>query len=149
MAQRAQQGLVVFPDQNPNRRAAGQALCFDHPALIGQYSVARRGQRRDMRHLATGDECIRGMLRQTEQVFEPAGDHLFDNRGRRRTGVSAGILIPGRGQPVGGDRHRDRAADYPAEKAPTGAVQQAFFGIIRELVDHLQRWQAVISQCLV
>ena len=104
-------------------------LLLDRPALVGQHPVTGGGQRRDVRHLAAGDEGIRRLLRQAEQVLQPVGDDLLDDRGRRRAGVGAGVLIPGRGQPVGGDRDRDPTADDPAEEAAAGAVQQAVPGV--------------------
>ena len=64
--------------------------------------------------VTNANDCARGM---PQEVDEPlAGDLLGDRapQGRRRTGR---VLVPGRGQPVGGQRRRDGTADDEAEVA--------------------------------
>ena len=53
---------------------------------------------------------------QAEQLAQPCERDLLDDAGaRRRSTYEAGVLIPGRGEPVGRKRSRQRAADDEAE----------------------------------
>ena len=149
MTKGPQQCVVVFSDEDANRRAARQTSFFYRPAAIGQHFVPGRRQRCEMGHLAAGDERVRGVLRQTEDVFQPLRDHLFNDGGRGRAGVGRGVLVPGRGQPVGGDGDRDSTADHPAEEAAAGTVQEAVFGILGEFLDDLRPRQALGGELLV
>ena len=65
-----------------------------------------------------GDERERPRAREAEQVGEPVAGDLLDDRRRGAGDVEARVLVPGRGQPVGGERRRDGAADHEAEVAP-------------------------------
>ena len=93
------------------------------------------GERRGVRHLAAGDEGERGRLRQAEHLLGPFAAHLLDHRLGRRGDVGGGVLVPGRGQPVGRQRDRQRAADHPAEEAAAARAHQAALGVAHQLVD--------------
>ena len=59
---------------------------------------------------------------QPQQLAQPAERDLLDDAPRSATApIEAGVLIPGRGQPVGRDRGRQRAADDEAEVAARSA----------------------------
>jgi len=49
--------------------------------------------------------------------------NLFDHRGGRRASVERGVLLPRRGEPVGPDGSRQRAANYPAEESSTNRTE--------------------------
>ena len=58
--------------------------------------------------------------REVQRVERPAQRRRLDRRRRRRHHVERAVLIPGRGQPVRGDGHRQRTAVDEAEVAAAG-----------------------------
>ena len=90
------------------RAARRRARRARRPSRLGEHVLPRGRERGDVRHLAAGDERERRMRRQAEQIAQPAAGDLLDD-GRRRAGdVEAGVLIPRRREPVGGERRRER-----------------------------------------
>ena len=89
----------------------------------------------DVGHLAAGDEGEAGGRWNVEQIFEPGAHNLFDYGGGGRGGVHSGVLIPGGGEPVGGQGGGERAADYPAEETRAGGVDDAALDCFYEVVD--------------
>ncbi len=63
--------------------------------------------------------------RQPEQLRQPGAGHLLGDRRGRPDHVQAGVLIPGAGDPVRGDRRRQSPADHEPEVAGPGARHQA------------------------
>ncbi len=82
-----------------------------------QHAVAGGGQGREVGHRGAGHEPDARAGGQAEQLDQPAAGDLLGDRGRRREDVQAGVLVPGRGQPVGAERGRQAAADHEAEVA--------------------------------
>ena len=64
----------------------------------------------------------------------------------RRHDVQRAVLIPRAGQPVGGHRHRHRAAGDEPEIARTGARDHAGIGGAGQLLDHPDRIVASLRQ---
>jgi hypothetical protein len=117
--------------EHAQRRGAGKAVRLDVPPDVAQDRVSRRSQAGEVRHLASGDEADAAAGRQPEQLAHPPGGHLLGDRERRGGRVAAGVLIPGGGQPVGGDRDRQGAADDEAEIARAGRGDQPGLDIAR------------------
>ena len=67
--------------------------------------------------VTNANDRARGM---PQQVGEPLAGDLLRDRRRRAGDVQARVLVPGRGQPVGGEGRRDGAADDEAEVARAG-----------------------------
>ena len=74
----------------------------------------------------------------SRSISQRAG-HLLDDRCRGRHDVQAGVLIPRRGEPFGGDRRRQRAAGHEPEVARTRGGHEAWLGGARERVDDVRR----------
>ncbi len=103
--QRADRGRVHFvADHHAHARCALQAIRLDVPAGAAQQLVARGRERGEVRHVATGDEADAGAGGQSEELEQPAPRGLLDDRRRGRHHVEAGVLIPRRSEPLGGDR---------------------------------------------
>ena len=132
--------------QDLHRRRAEQALLGDVPARAREHRVAGGGQAGDVGHLRAGDEADARARGQAEEVEQPlAGDRLDGARGGRGDGAEA-VLVPRRGQPVGGQRGGQRAAGDEAEVAPAGRRRETRLDGRGELVDHGLRRDAVLGQ---
>ena len=103
--------------EHADPRRALEPVGVHVPARAREHVVPSGEQRGHVRHLAAGDEGGRDAVRQAEQLREPGARDLLDHRCARAADVEAGVLVPRRGQPVRGDRGRQRAADDEAEVA--------------------------------
>src|SRR5205823_1804352 len=106
------------------------------------------GEASGMGHLAPGDERKTGRCRETEEVLEPAAGDLLDDGGGGSGGVQAGVLVPGGGQPIRGERRRDRAAHDPPEEAAAGRAYQGALDVADQLGNHLLRGEAGVPERL-
>ena len=112
--------VALGTDHDPQRRRAGQPGALDVDADAGQHVVAGGGEADDVRHLGAGHQAERHAGRQAEQVDEPGADDLLgDGRGGAHD-AEGHVLVPGGGEPVGGERGGQGAAGDEAEVA--GAV---------------------------
>ncbi len=107
-------------DKDGNRRRAEEALALEVPAGVAQDLCARGGEGGDVGHLCAGGEAAAAGGGQAENFKEPAEDDVFEIGGDRRKIEERGVLIPGDGDPVGGDGDRERAAEDAAEVASAG-----------------------------
>jgi len=107
-------------DNNRDRWRAEEAVRLDIPADPFQHRVARRGERREVRHRAPGDECRAAPGRQAENVEEPAPGDLLQRRADRADRGHAGVLVPRPREPVRSQRRRQGTADDKAEEAAAG-----------------------------
>ena len=117
--------VALGAGEDANRRCAGEALAGDVPSLSREHRMTRRGEGCDVRRLAARGESEAGVGRKVEKVFEPASAGLFDHGGSGAAGIDAGILVPGAGEPVGGERRRERASYDPAEEASSRGASDA------------------------
>ena len=131
--------MPLLADDHADRGRAVQAALLHVPARVAQHVVARGGERREVRHLAARDEAEGGVPRETEQLEQPVARDLLDDRRGRAADVQAGVLVPGRGQPVRGERGRDGAADHETEVASRRLGDDAGVGGGRQLRDHRAR----------
>ena len=131
--------MHLAADEDANRRRAGQAVAVDVPAGFGEHVLAGGRERGDVRHLAAGHERERCAVGDAEQLLQPRARDLLDDRCRWTGYVQAGVLIPGGGEPVGGERSRDRAADHEAEVATAWDGDHTRVDPRDELLDHA-RW---------
>src|SRR3546814_5091176 len=73
---------------------------------FAQQCMAGGGKAGEMRHLASGGEGEGRGSGQVEHVLDPGARHLLhDGRGRSAS-MERGIVIPGGGEPIGGQRRR-------------------------------------------
>ena len=84
--------------------------------------------------------------RQPEKLQQPPARHLLDHRGGRRGDGVEGVLVPGRGEPVGRQRRGQRAAGHEPEVARAGRGDEARGGVACECLDHVCRRNALTSQ---
>jgi hypothetical protein len=123
-----------------------QALRLHVPPGVAEDSVTRRGEAREVRHLAAGNEVDPAAGGQAEQLAHPAGRDLLDDRQRRGGDVPASVLVPRRCQPVGSHGDRERAADHEAEVARPRGCDQAGLRVASELRDDDASILAVLAQ---
>ena len=97
--------------------------------------MACGGEADEVGHLSAGDERRRRAVGQAEQVDEPAGGDVLGDRGGRGERDEPGVLVPGRGEPVGRERGRVRAADDEAEVARAGGGDDPALGTFGERLD--------------
>ncbi len=110
---------LVADDDRQARRAL-QAVALDVPAGAAQHLVASGRQARDVGHVAAGHEAHAGRGREPEQFEQPAADDVFEHRHSRRHHVEGAVLIPRRGEPLGGHRDRHGTTGDEAEVAGAG-----------------------------
>ena len=60
------------------------------------------------------------MLGQPEQLDQPSAAHLLDHRGRGSSRVQPGVLVPSRGEPVGGKGSREATPMTKPKNRPLG-----------------------------
>ena len=100
---------------HPHRRSAVKAIRLDIPARVPEHGVASGREAGEVRHLTAGDEPDPVLRRQAEDLTDPAAGHLLGHRERRCRRVAAGVLVPGREEPIGGNGNRQCPADHEAE----------------------------------
>ncbi len=122
-----------------HRGRALQALPLDVPAGGGEDTVPGRGKRREVGHRGAGHETNARLGRQAQQFDEPSTGDLLRHGGRRRDDVQRCVLVPGRSQPVRGQRGRQAPADDEPEEARAGRGDQAGVRGRRQAFDHLER----------
>ena len=92
-------------------------------------------QRGEVRHLAAGHEAEAAVSGKPEKILKPGADRLLDDGGGGAGDIQAGVLVPRRGQPVGGDGRRQRAADDKAEVARPGHAHRGPATHVGEALD--------------
>ena len=115
-AQRTVDGdVALLTGEHADAGRAGESVALDVPARALEDAVARRGQPVTCAiwHPVTNPN---ERLRQPEEVEQPAAGDLLARPPRRRTTSPA--FWSHAGQPVGGERGGQRAADDEAEEAP-------------------------------
>ncbi len=125
--------------ENPDRGRSGQSVALEVPAGVRQHRVPRGGEAGRLGHLAAGGEREGRVVRDAEELLQPAAHDLLDDRGGRAACVQAGVLVPGRGEPVGGESRRHGAADDEAEVAAARNRDDAGSGRFGELLDDCHR----------
>ncbi len=144
---RAGGGAVHFiRGEEPDPGCAGQAFAVDVPSGSRKHRMPRRGQAGDVGHLAAGHQRKRGRRGEAEHVLEPGAADLFDHGGRGTTGVEAGVLVPGCGEPIGSEGGGEAGPDHPAVEAAPGAAQEAAGGAAGQLVDDADGIGALVRQ---
>ena len=89
-------GVDVLADDDVDRRRADRAHPLRRPSRRPQDRMAGRGERREIGHRGPGREADRRPSRQPEQVDQPVGGHLLDDRRRGGPEEQADVLVPGR-----------------------------------------------------
>ena len=139
-AQRLQRGgMDLVAGEDPDRGRADQPARLDVPAGPREHGVAGRREPDHVRGRRSGREPAADVRRQTEDLAHPPAGDLLDHRGGRAGDVRERVLIPGAGQPVGGQRGRQRSADHEPEVARPGRRDEARVGAGQQRVDHRLR----------
>ena len=123
------------PAIDPDLRRALEPLLLDVPAGRPKDRVTGCRHGREVGHRRAADEPDRRPARETEQVHQPVGDDLLDDGSRRRPEIEPDVLVPDRGEPVGGERRRHRSADHEPEVARPAHRHQPAVDPGREVVD--------------
>ena len=121
------------------RRRSCETVVFHVPAHPLEHCVPSRCETGGVGHLAARDERERRARRDAEEILEPLARNLLDDRGRRAAHDESSVLIPRRGQPVGGEGGRKRPADDEAEVAAARDRDDARLGRERQLLDYVER----------
>jgi LysR family transcriptional regulator, glycine cleavage system transcriptional activator len=108
--------------------------------------MAGRRQGDGMGHLRAGRQGESSAGRQPEQLLQPVAADLLDHPLGGAAGVDGGILIPGRGQPIGRQRRRQRAADDPCKETAAGTPGEAAGRIRDQVIDDLGGRHALLGQ---
>src|SRR5579871_6028291 len=144
---RAFDGAVALAARKDrNGRRAGEAALLDVPAAARKQPMAGGGETGDVGHLAAGDESEAGRSRKTENLLQPSAGYFLGDRGGGTGSVEACVLVPRSGEPVGGERRREGAADHPGEETAPGAADQAGLDIARQFGDHLLGRNALVAK---
>ena len=142
-AQRGDDGDVrLLADHDVHEGRAREAVLLDVPARAREHGVSARGQAGEVRHLTAGHEAHAAGGGEAEELEQPARGHLFRHGHGRAAGVQAGVLVPGRDQPVRGQRGGHAPADDEAEVARPRAGDQAGLGVGGQPLQHLRRVRA-------
>ena len=123
--------------EHAHRRPARQTAS-DVVAGPRQHRVARGCEAGEVGHRRAGHEADRALARQPEQVEHPPPGDLLDRRRGRGQRPQAGVLVPGRGQPVGAQGRRQRAADHHPEEAAGRDRDQPRLARRGQQVDHVR-----------
>ena len=116
--QRLQQRDVdLVADEDADGRRAGQPVLLDVPARAREHAVAGGGEPDQVRHRRAGHEADAGVAREPERLEQPARGDVLHGGARGRDDAAEVRAVPGRDEPVGGDRHGQRAAGHEAEVA--------------------------------
>ncbi len=116
-------------------RRTGETLLLDVPADAQQHAAPCGSKADDVRHLAAGGETDARGRRQPEQLEDPPSSRLFGDSRRRSDDVEAGVLVPGRDEPVHRQGRRQCPADDEAEEPRTGARHGAGLGVRVDALD--------------
>ena len=114
--------VALGADEHPHPRCAGESVGRGVPARSLEHAVPRRGEAGEVRHRGAGDEADGGARGQPEQLQQPGRRDLLDADHARGGVAHAGVLVPGRDEPVGGQRGGQGRAHDPAEE-PAGGVR--------------------------
>jgi hypothetical protein len=131
--------MPLFADDDADRRRARQPVGLDVPTGRLEHAVARGSERGEVGHLAAGHQRVRGVPGQPKQVDQPRAADLLDHRGRGRGRVEAGVLVPGRGEPVRGEGGREATSDYEPEEPAARRGHDPSIGRLGELRDDQPR----------
>ena len=133
-------------DENRDRRRPGEPVLQEVPASRGQDMLTCRGETGEVSGLAARDERERRVLRDPEQLLRPRSGGVLDHDRGRAESDQPEVLVPGRHQPVRGERDRQRSADHEPEVAAALARDDAGVDVRCELLDHLQRIRRAVGQ---
>ncbi len=135
----AERPVPLRAGEHADRRRTDEPVALDVVADRAEDVVARGGERGRVRELASGHERERRVRRDPEQVLQPAAGDLLDDRRRGRRQREPGVLIPRRGEPVGGERSGQRTPDHEPEVPPAPHLREPGLDVARERLDHLDR----------
>ena len=110
--------VTLGADDHPHPRRTGEPVGADVPALAPQHLSAGRGQAGEVGHRGSGGVADRAGGGEPQQVEQPGAGHVLHGRVGRSQVAQAGVLVPGAGQPVGGQRCRVAPADDHPVEAP-------------------------------
>ena len=122
---RIDRDVSLCAEDHVHRRRSDQPFFLDVPPCASQHGMTRRRERCEVRHLAAGDESHAGRARKIEELEQPFTRDFLDHRHGRRGDEDPAVLIPGTGQPIGGQRDGERTADDESEVARTGASRDS------------------------
>ena len=149
-AKRLQQRRMRFlPGDHADLGRAKQTVGLDIPTLARKHCMAGCGQRGEIRDRRSGDEAGGSARRQIEHLAQPAQcDALQASHARGNAAVGA-VLVPGPGEPVRRQCHRQRATDHETEKPRSGHRHRSGSDDPVELRERVLRIGALRRQGLI
>src|SRR5918912_518868 len=140
--------MALATRQDSDGRSAEQPLLLDIPPASGEERMTGGRKAGDMRHLAASDEREASTGGEAQDIFQPEARNFFDDSRGRPAGVKRGVLVPGRGQPIGGQSGRQRPTDYPSKETAACRPEQPTIHILDKLINNLLRIDAFTRQRL-
>ena len=129
-------------DHHSDGWRAEEAVGFDIPSGLPEHGVTGGGERAEVRHRGAGYERARAAGRQAQGLQQPAQGDLFEEGRAGGCAIEHGILVPGAGEPVGGERDGQGAADDESEEPRAG---HAHGGGRADFVEETQGFSRVAS----
>ena len=139
---RFEASTLIFGAPNSPLRSTSQARC----AMSALRAAARQVACAIWQPLTKAKEAEG---RQSEEVFQPFADDFFDDGGGWAASIKNRVLIPCRGEPVGSQGGRKRAADAPGKESSSSGTDQAVLGVADQFLDHCLRIDACIIERLL
>ncbi len=127
-------------------RGARQSRARDALPTSLPAPVAGDRQAGEVGHRASGHQDAAELGRQLEQVAQPIDADALEAAGERRGHPGAGVLVEGRGQPVGGEGRGRRAADHEVKEAGAGRSGRRLVAESSQVADRRERSSAVLGQ---
>ena len=109
--------VALLADEDAEPRRSLEAVAGEIPTGGGEHVVAGGGERSHVRQLAAGDEPGGDAVGQAEQLAQPGERDLLHDGRAGPPATRPRVLVPGRRQPVGRERGRQRATDHEPEVA--------------------------------
>ena len=107
-------------DHHSDGRRTEETVGLDIPPGLPEHGVPGGGERAEVRHRGAGHERARAAGRQAQGLQQPAQGDLFEKGRAGGRAIEHGILVPGAGEPVGGERDGQGAADDESEEPRAG-----------------------------
>ena len=96
--------MDLVADQHPDRGGAREPVRLHVPARGREQTVAGGDEANEVAGGGAGDEADGRLVRQAQRFEEPSLRDRLDGRPGRRGDLAVDGLVPGRDQPVGGQR---------------------------------------------
>src|SRR5580700_5024013 len=142
-----QEGNVhFFADNHLDLRRAKQATVFHVPSRAGQQGMASGGESGEIGHGGARYESAAGLSGQAKQVAQPVEGDVLESGGGGRHHAERAILVPGYGEPGGGQGRRQRASNDKTEVATSSGRDCRRRPVLVEQLQHIRRIRRFVGE---